>query len=117
MMPVTIKVRQFVDGILWSIKNPTRQPGAADHEEAFCDEIIVLGRGMIVQMTRLRHWWAILAAGVAVLGQSCFSDIVEGQDSADRRAFRIVGYLPDYRLSAFDTTAARFVTDLVVFSA
>lgn len=31
--------------------------------------------------------------------------------------FRIVGYLPDYRLKTFDESAARLVTDLVVFSA
>jgi GH18 family chitinase len=30
--------------------------------------------------------------------------------------FRVVGYLPDYRLSAFDPAAGRFVTDLVCFS-
>ncbi len=32
-------------------------------------------------------------------------------------AFRVVGYLPDYRLDTFDELAARCVTDLVVFSA
>ena len=32
-------------------------------------------------------------------------------------SFRIAGYLPDYRAAAFDTKAARGLTDLFVFSA
>lgn len=32
-------------------------------------------------------------------------------------AWRVVGYVPDYRLEGFDESSATFVTDLVVFSA
>ena len=37
--------------------------------------------------------------------------------SRETSPFRVVGYLPDYRLAAFDESTARLVTDLVVFSA
>ena len=39
-----------------------------------------------------------------------------GLAADDERAFRVVGYLPEYRLSAFDPDQARYVTDLVYFS-
>jgi GH18 family chitinase len=39
--------------------------------------------------------------------------------SADRPAppFHVVGYLPDYRLASFDPAAAKYLTDVVYFSA
>lgn len=37
--------------------------------------------------------------------------------SAEQPAFHIVGYLPHYRLADFDSNEARYVTDLVYFSA
>lgn len=37
--------------------------------------------------------------------------------SREPTPFRVVGYLPDYRLATFDESAARLVSDLVVFSA
>ncbi len=39
------------------------------------------------------------------------------QTSVSRPAFRVVGYLPDYRAAAFDLAAASSLTDLIVFSA
>jgi chitinase len=37
--------------------------------------------------------------------------------AADEPAFRVVGYLPDYRLAEFDPHAAKHLTDMVYFSA
>jgi chitinase len=37
--------------------------------------------------------------------------------AAERAAFHVVGYLPDYRLAAFSADAAQYVTDLIYFSA
>ena len=39
-----------------------------------------------------------------------------GLAADEKPAFHIVGYLPEYRLSAFDAEQARYVTDLVYFS-
>src|SRR5262249_2431265 len=36
---------------------------------------------------------------------------------ADGPAFRVAGYLPDYRAKGFDLEAAKGLTDLIVFSA
>lgn len=50
--------------------------------------------------------------GVMVLDQ------LQAQEStpSSKGPFRIVGYLPDYRVGGFDTNAASALTDLIVFS-
>ncbi len=53
-----------------------------------------------------------LAAGVMLPAAARADDPPPPRD-----AFRVVGYLPDYRAAAFDAVAARRLTDLVVFSA
>jgi chitinase len=42
---------------------------------------------------------------------------LQGDEVANRREFRVAGYLPDYRFAEFDLAAARGVTDLILFSA
>src|SRR5581483_9812102 len=46
----------------------------------------------------------------------CASLFATSLAAEEKRAFHIVGYLPEYRLSAFDPAQARHVTDLVYFS-
>lgn len=48
----------------------------------------------------------------------CAFCVVQADDDAiARSSFRIVGYLPDYRLADYDLEAAKTLTDLIVFSA
>ena len=57
---------------------------------------------------------------VVPLGVLCLAlgtPVRSADDPAPPIAFRIVGYLPDYRARAFDAQAASALTDLIVFSA
>ena len=48
----------------------------------------------------------------------CAISVVQADDDAlAGSSFRIVGYLPDYRLADYDLEAAKTLTDLIVFSA
>jgi GH18 family chitinase len=60
--------------------------------------------------------WLVLCFG-AMLVSATADDRADVKNPSDTLPFRVVGYLPDYRLATFDESAARLVTDLVVFSA
>ncbi len=69
----------------------------------------------------------VLSAGGLIFPQLASRDVradggakpTEGGAKADQpaRPFRVIGYLPDYRLAGFEETSADFVTDIIVFSA
>ena len=62
---------------------------------------------------------ALLAASVACLAAWCMAGEPDpGSAATDAKPkFHIIGYLPDYRVAAFDLDVARRLTDLVYFSA
>lgn len=69
-------------------------------------------------MTINRRRFAVCSAltfGAAVYARA--DEPAKPPHSSSRSPFRIVGYLPDYRLADYELTRARGVTDLVVFSA
>lgn len=59
-------------------------------------------------------------SGLILLGWGLFAGAptrVDGGSPSPRTAFRLVGYLPDYRAAEFDPATARPLTDLILFSA
>ncbi|TXT33720.1 MAG: glycoside hydrolase family 18 protein, partial [Planctomycetota bacterium] len=54
---------------------------------------------------------------IAMLVSAMADDRATVKTPSDHLPFRVVGYLPDYRLAVFEESSARLVTDLVVFSA
>lgn len=59
--------------------------------------------------------WLVLCF-IAMVVSAIADDRATVKTPSDNLPFRVVGYLPDYRLAAFEESAARLVTDLVVFS-
>src|SRR5438132_1377969 len=59
-------------------------------------------------------------SGLILLGGALFAGAptrADGGPPSPRTAFRVVGYLPDYRAAEFDPATARPLTDLILFSA
>lgn len=66
--------------------------------------------GFLVRAIGCRSWAGILL-GLLLAGQ-----VAGLAQSPTNTGFRIVGYLPDYRVAGFDAAAASSLTDLIVFS-
>lgn len=60
--------------------------------------------------------FARIGAIVLICGVLAHAQSAERQEAPAGNEFRVVGYLPDYRLADFDLAAAQGVTDLIVFS-
>ena len=75
--------------------------------------------GWNAKMVRTLTWWpAIPVIGFGLV--LCASEIAEAASDSNAEpatpAFRVVGYLPEYRLARFDPEDAKFVTDLIYFA-
>lgn len=58
--------------------------------------------------------WGLSAAGIAIL--LVFLPATGEGPAAPALAFRVVGYLPEYRVAAIDLGVGKYLTDLVFFS-
>ncbi|MEO1994122.1 MAG: glycoside hydrolase family 18 protein [Planctomycetaceae bacterium] len=67
-------------------------------------------------ISNLRLAWPLISAMICFGGLVIVDRVRATRPSRGNVTFRVVGYLPDYRLATFDAKPCQHLTDLIVFS-